>query len=173
MRWRYFALIIMSLLVLIGCAQPGAGPTLLGGEPKQIIEIKAAGQILNYQCQVFWSEEKYSEILADKAGFKSKEIDSLQKNLQRYNKYIVNPNVEFDEARKSTILMCDVKGATYDTDSYDFHWLLGDLPFDLYQFEQSEKELYYEGEVNSVPTTIRLVFPYAIAHCHEHVWPAK
>lgn len=173
MRRRYFIPIIVSLLVLIGCAQPSAGPTLLSGEAKQIIEIKAVDQILNYQCQVFWSEEKYSELLADKVGFKSKEIDSLQKSLERHNKHIVNPNVEFDEARKSTILMCDVKGATYNTNSYDFHWLLGDLPFDLYQFKQSEKELYYEGEVNGVPTTIRLVFAYTIDHCHEHVWPAK
>jgi hypothetical protein len=93
--------------------------------------------------------------------------------LERYSKYAVNPEVEFNEVRKSTALTCDIKGATYSTNSYDFHWLLGDLPFDLYQFKQSEKELYYKGEVNDIPATIRLIFPYVIAHCHEHVWPGK
>jgi len=48
MRRRYFIPIIVSLLVLIGCAQPGAGPTPPSGETKQIIEIKAVDQILNY-----------------------------------------------------------------------------------------------------------------------------
>ena len=89
----------------------------------------------------------------------------------KYGKYAVNPKVEFNKTRKSTALICDVKGAMYSTNSYDFHWLLGDLLFDLYQFKQSEKELYYEGEINGVPITIRLIFPYIIAHCHEHVWP--
>jgi len=50
---------------------------------------------------------------------------------------------------------------------------IGDLPFDLYQFKQSEKELDYEGEINGVTTKIRLAFPYPIAHCHEHVWPGE
>jgi len=49
--------------------------------------------------------------------------------------------------------------------------LLADLTSDLYAFKQSEKELTYQGEINSAPTTIKLVFPYKIVHCHEHVWP--
>ncbi len=56
----------------------------------------------------------------------------------------IEPKVEFNEARKSTILICRVKGAMYSTNSYEFHWLLRDLPFDLYQFKQSKKEFYYE-----------------------------
>ena len=85
---------------------------------------------------------------------------------------MVNPKVELDEENKSTILICDIKGAMYSADSYTFHWLLADLPFDLYAFEQFEKELIYQGEINGVSTTIELIFPYKIAHCHEHVWPA-
>jgi hypothetical protein len=139
-------------------------PPSAGVETKQIITIEARDQILRYQCQSFWTEEKFSQLSENdlKARFKGK-----------YNVKAENFEVSLDKTKKSTILISDIKGAMYSTDSYDFHWLLGDLPFDLYQFKQSEKELNYEGEVNGVPTTIRLIFPYTIAHCHEHVWPAK
>jgi hypothetical protein len=78
---------------------------------------------------------------------------------------------KFNEKKKSTTLKCDLKGAMYSTNSYDFHWLLRNLPFDLYQFKKLEKELHYDGKVNDVPMRIRLIFPYTVAHCHEHVWP--
>ena len=160
MNCRYFILVISSLLILFGCVQPP--PT--GGKTEQIIEIEAADQILNYQCQSFWTEEKFSNLTED---------DLITEFKEKYNVNAVNFEVTFDEATCSTILTCDVKGEMYNTNSYNFHWLLADLPFDLYAFTQSERELNYEGEVNGVPTTIKLIFPYAIAHCHEHVWPAK
>ncbi|MEA1913193.1 MAG: hypothetical protein U9N06_05075 [candidate division WOR-3 bacterium] len=141
------------------------------GELMNVIEIKAEGEILHYQKESLWGKSGFSEILKSKEEFKSKEINSFEKDLERYKRYIQNSRVEFNETRKSTVLLCDIKGAMYGGDSYEFHWLLGDLPFDLYQFKQFEKELYYKGKINNIPTTIRLVFPYTIAHCHEHVWP--
>ena len=143
---------------------------LVGGLTKSVVEIVAEGEILHYRNQSFWSEDAFSEILKSKAGFELQEINSLNGSLQKYGKVMLDPRVEFDEENKSTTLICDVKGAMYATNSYDFHWLLADLPFDLYAFEQYEKELVYQGEINGVPTTIRLVFPFPIAHCHEHVW---
>jgi hypothetical protein len=140
---------------------------------RNVVEIKAEGEILQYRRESLWNEKDFAKVLESKKEFKSNEIMSFKKSLERYNKYAVNPEVEFNEVRKSTALTCDIKGATYSTNSYDFHWLLGDLPFDLYQFKQSEKELYYKGEVNDIPATIRLIFPYVIAHCHEHVWPGR
>ena len=90
------------------------------------------------------------------------EINSFNNSLQKHGIVMVNPKVEFDKENKSTKLICDIKGAMYSTNSYDFHWLLADLPFDLYAFEQSEKELTYQGKINGVPTTIKLIFPYKI-----------
>ena len=126
MKKRYLALIIVSLLILFGCAQPM--PSLPPAAPvpkpppleegKQIINIEVDDQTLHYQRHSFWSEEKFSQILESRQEFETEQID-------------------------------------------------------LYQFKQSKEELNYEGEVNGVPTTIRLIFPYTIAHCHEHVWPAK
>jgi len=176
LRWIYAIPLVIALAILFGCAQPGVVPLPkppLLEETKRIIEIEAEGEILHYQEESLWNEEGFSKILESKKEFESERINSFKKSLERYDKHVVNPKIEFDEVRKSTILICDVKGAMYSTNSYDFHWLLGDLPFDLYQFKQSEKELNYEGEVNGIPTTIRLGFPYTIAHCHEHVWPAK
>ena len=172
-RWISVISLVIALLILFGCAQPRIVSPPIGGEAERIIEIKAEAEILHYQRESLWTGEEFSKILESKKEFESKEVDSFKKNLEGYNKYIVNAGVEFDEARKSTILICDVRGAMYSANSYDFHWLLGDLPFDLYQFKQSEKELEYEGEINGVTTKIRLIFPYAIAHCHEHVWPGK
>ena len=174
MRWGYLIPVIVSMAALSACAQQVIEPSPLSGEARQIIEIKAEGEILHYQKESLWNEKDFSNILELEEEFKTAEIDSFKKSLERPDGYIViNPEVEFNEAGKSTILTCDVKGAMYSANSYEFHWLLADLPFDLYQFKQSEKELNYEGEVNDVLTTIRLIFPYTIAHCHEHVWPAK
>ncbi len=98
-------------------------------------------------------------------------LKEKQKKTEKYNVPILNPNVEFDAVRKVTVLSCNIKGAMYSSDSYEFHWLLADLSFDLYQFKQYETKLSYEGKINGIPTTIKLIFPYTITHCHEHVWP--
>ena len=172
-RWFSGIPLVITLLILSSCTQPRIVPPPIGREAEQIIEIKAEAEILHYQRESLWIGEEFSKILESKKKFESKEIESFENNLERHNKYIVNVEVEFDEARKSTTLTCDVRGAMYSVNSYDFHWLLGDLPFDLYQFKQSEKELDYEGEINGVTTKIRLAFPYTIAHCHEHVWPGE
>ena len=181
MRWRYIIPLIMVLLIPLGCAQPLPSPPPAAPSPKpplleetrQIINIEVVDQTLCYQRQSLWTEEGFSQILESGEEFETEQISSFKKSLEKYNKSAANTKIEIDKLNKSTTLICDVKGAMYNTDSYDFHWLLADLPFDLYQFKQSEKELNYEGEVNGVPTTIKLIFPYTLAHCHEHVWPAK
>jgi len=166
---KYFILVILSLLILFGCAQPGAeppptAPPIVEETKQVIIEIEAVDQIVHYQCQSFWTQDEFLKLSED---------DLIARFKEKYNVDAQNFEVSLDEAKKSTILMCDIKGTTYNSNSYNFHWFLRDLPFDLYQFRQSEKELNYEGEVNGVPTKIRLIFPYTIAHCREHVWPAK
>ncbi|MBN2185972.1 MAG: hypothetical protein JW732_00760 [Dehalococcoidia bacterium] len=172
-RWFSVTPLVITLMILSGCTQPGIVPPPTGREAEQIIEIKTEAEILHYQRQSLWGGEEFSKILESKKEFESEEVDSFENNLESYNKDIVNVEVKFDEAGESTIFKCDIRGAMYSANSYDFHWLLGDLPFDLYQFKRSEKELYYEGDVNGVTTEIRLIFPYTIAHCHEHVWPEE
>lgn len=161
-----------------GCAQlpkvqaPPPSPAV-PIEIKQIINVRAEETLLYYQKESFWSKEKFSEILESKEEFESDEILSFKESLLKYDKHALHAKIEFDEVNKSTTLTYDIEGAMYKSDSYDFHWLLGDLPFDLFDFRRSEKELIWEGEIDSVPTTIKLVFPYSLDHCHEHVWPAK
>lgn len=137
---------------------------------RRVVKVKAEGEILHYQNQSFWSESSFSEILKVKDRFKLDQIISLNMSLQKSGVTMFNPKVEFNEENKSTTLICDIKGAMYSKNGYDFHWLLADLPFNLYAFEQSGNELVYEGEIKNVPTTIKLVFPFPISHCHEHVW---
>ena len=71
--------------------------------------------------------------------------------MERYNRHTVNPKVEFNEARKSTTLICDVKGAK-EGSWYDFDWFLRpwDLDFIDSHFEKREKELYWQGKVEGV-----------------------
>ena len=133
--------------------------------------INAEGEILHYQKRSSWEEVDFSEILASTADFETDARDAFERNLERYNVQALDIAFEFHEKKNSVIVECNIRGAMYGTNSYDFHWLLGDLPFDLYQFKQHDKELAYDGAVNEVPTEIRLIFPYGVAHCHEHVWP--
>jgi len=163
---------ILILTFILIWQNPALLPTSNQGLMKRVIEVRAEGEVLHYENQSFWNESAFSNILNSEKEFKSEQINSLNISLQKYGKVMLNPNVEIDEENKSTTLICDVDGAMYSKDSYEFHWLLADLPFDLYAFEQSENELVYKGEIDNVPTTIKLLFPFPINHCHEHVWSA-
>jgi hypothetical protein len=136
-----------------------------------VITIRAEGEILHYRRESFWRDRDFSEILSSRKRFETGETETFKKSLERYHVQLSNITYELNEEDKSHTLKCEVQGAMYGANSYDFHWLLGDLPFDLYQFEQHEKELLYEGKIHEVSTEIRLIFSYPISHCHEHVWP--
>ncbi|MCK4339439.1 MAG: hypothetical protein KAW87_05580 [Candidatus Cloacimonetes bacterium] len=141
-------------------------------ESQIYIEIKAEGKILHYQRETFLNEEDFSEILKSKEKFQSKKIDDFKKILKRYNRQVVNPDMEFDEARKSIIFICDITGAK-EGNWFDFDWFLRPLSLDFLDnhFERREKELFWEGKVDSKMTRISIKFPFYISNCHEHVWP--
>jgi len=182
----FYYLLVTGLVVLgiliVGCKREGAVKIEEAREStsqlksmsglRNVIEIKAERGILHYQKESLWNEEDFSEILESKKKFVSKEIDSFRQNLERYNRHTVNPKLEFNEARKSTTLICDVKGAK-EGSWYDFDWFLRPLGLDFIDshFERREKELYWEGEINGTRTTISIKFPFLISNCHEHVWP--
>ena len=182
----FYCLLVTGLVVLailiVGCKREGTVKVEEAREStsqlkpmsglRNVIEIKAEKGILHYQKQSLWNEEDFSEILESKKKFNSKEIDSFRKNLERYNRHTVNPKVEFNEAKKLTTLICDVKGAK-EGSWYDFDWFLRPLGLDFIDshFERREKELYWEGEINGTRTTISIKFPFLISNCHEHVWP--
>ena len=141
-------------------------------ELSKVIKIKAEGEVLHYQRESFWNNEEFSKLLELKEEFESKEIDSFKSTLERYNRDAVNSKIEFDELKKSTVLICDIKDAK-EGSWFDFDWLLRPYGLDFLDsnFERKEKELYWEGEIDGVETTISIKFPYPISNCHEHVWP--
>ncbi len=138
---------------------------------KQVIKTKAEGEIIHYFQESFYSEDDFSAIAENKEKFKSDQIKILKKELIG----VSAENIEFnlDQAKNSVILKCDIKGAMYNTNSYSMHFLLGNWPFDLYQFKEYERKLVYEGKIAGVPTKIVFEFPYPLSHCHEHVWPKQ
>jgi hypothetical protein len=137
----------------------------------QAIMIEAEGEVLHYQKRSSWEEADFSEMVASASEFRADARARFERSLESYGVQALDVTFEFRERKQSITMESDITGAMYGTNSYDFHWLLGDLPFDLYQFEQHDKELVYEGTVSEVPTEIRLILPYSLSHCHEHVWP--
>ena len=184
----FYSLLVIGLLVLgiliVGSKKEGkcaskrektreSTPQLKPkSELRNTIKIKAEGEILHYQKESLWSEEDFSEILRSRKKFESKEISSFTKNLERYNRYAFKPKVKFNEAGKSTTLICDIKGAKQGS-WFDFDWFLRPWGLDFIDshFKKREKELYWQGKVRGVKTIISIKFPYSISNCHEHVWP--
>ena len=177
------ALVVLGILI-VGCTEENAVKEKESREPtvqlepmselRNVIEVRVEGEILHYQKESFWNEEDFCQILGLKKKFEFKEIDSFRKHFERYNRHIVNSKVELDEAIKSTTLTCDVKGAK-EGYWYDFDWFLRPLGLDFIDnhFERREKELYWEGEINGIRTTININSPFRISNCHEHVWPVE
>ncbi len=165
MRERLWCLPWIMVSLLLGATvQAKSTPQRL----KDTIEVRAQGDTLHYREVSLYSKQDFAQILKEKEGFKSTVIASLKK---RYGWYVSAPKVMLNEEESTVTVQCLINGAMYAPKSYDFHWLLKDLPFDLYQFKQQRKVLIYDGIVGGVPTIIKLQFPYEAAHCHEHVWP--
>lgn len=155
---------------------------------KENIMVEVEGAIIHYQRQSFWNESEFSAILENENDFKSTLLEKFADSLSRYGErgeYAVDADVEFDEARKATVLKCDVHGAiTKSDDSYraTFKWLLTPLGLDFIdnKFEESEKGLSWKGNISCIPTTITLKLPpqesvyaawqHPVGHCHAHVW---
>ena len=187
MNRKFFcSLLVIGLVVLgiliVGCEkeEKGTGEVEEPTEIEQLrplreaIEIEAEGEVLHYQRKSFWNDEDFSKLLELKEEFKAKEIDSFKRTVERYNRYAVNPYIEFDESKKLTALICDIEGAK-EGSWFDFDWFLRPYGLDFIDshFERREKELYWEGEAEGINTTISIKFPYFISNCHEHVWPVK
>ena len=160
-------LIFSGILLGVYILESGAEANMI----KRIIKIEAEAGILHYQGKYFWDEDSFNEILGTKEEFKTKEIDSFKKDVASYGRNIVNPKIEFDESKGTTLLLCDVKGAK-EGHWYDFDWFLRPLGLDFLDshFERKDMELYWEGKIRGINSIISIKFPFPISNCHEHVW---
>ena len=167
---KYLIPIVLSLLILFGCAQPSAGPPPTAPptaeETRQIIEVEAVDQIVQYQCQSFWTQDEFLKLSEGDliAGFKEK-----------YKMDAREFEVSFDEANYSTIIKCSIYGIISKSGNdyrARFEWLLDPLRLNFIDnhFEKSEKALSWEGNIDDTHTIIRLEFPAAIDNCYKHVW---
>jgi len=156
---------------------------------KSVITVKAEGVVVHYQEESFWPEDQFARIIDLKADFARNQVEGLISDVSaggERGERVVNPKVQIDEGRRLTILSCDVHGAISKSgNSYSatFFWLLTPLGLDFVDndFRGSEKGLFWEGSLDSVPTTVRVELPvidsivykawaYPIGHCHAHVW---
>ena len=176
MRWKLLIPIIVALFILASCVQPSVGPPLVGEESRQVITMEVIDQIIYWECQSFWTEEKFAELSKNNliAGFEGKyKVDAR------------GFEVSLDEAGRSTIVKCQVYGCvSKGADRYtaDFLWFLNPLGLDFIEddFEKSKHGLSWEGSVNGVSMIIKIECPpqdsvyeawqHPVGHCHGHVW---
>ena len=178
-------LLVMTLLVTVaGCAP---APTPLPaevpqakeeGEIQRIIEVKAEGLTVHYSRQSFWGEKEFSHHLANQAKFKSDFKKDFEQGLAQSDRPVTasDYSFSFDRTTCSTVTRCDIHGAISKRgDKYHatFFWLLRPLGLDFIddKFRESEKELFWEGSIQGVPTTVTLELPVSgFGNCHAHAW---
>ena len=152
------------------------------------ITVEVDGTIIHYQKQSFWKESEFSAIMENKEEFKNAVIQDFdEKMYHEWEEYAVGADVKIDEAKKATVLKCDIHGAIRESDGEyyaTFKWLLVPLRLDFIDdnFEESKEGLSWDGEVDGIPTNIIIKLPpqeYVYAawerlpspgHCHGHVW---
>jgi len=152
------------------------------------ITVEVEGTIIHYQKQSFWKESEFLAIWENKEEFKNAVIQDFDEKMYReQGESASGADVEFDEAKRATVLKCDVHDAIRESDGEyyaTFKWLLVPLRLDFIDdnFEESKEGLSWDGEVAGIPTSITIKLPlqesvYAAwerlpspGHCHGHVW---
>nr|AAU83329.1 hypothetical protein GZ27E7_3 [uncultured archaeon GZfos27E7] len=137
------------------------------GELKSNITMEVEETFIHYQKQSFWTESDFVAILDNKKVFKNNVIRDFNEKLSRYGErgeFAVGADVEFYEAKKATVLKCDVHDAiTKSDDSYraTFIWLLRPLRLDFIddKFKENKEGLLWEGEVEGILTSITIKLP--------------
>lgn len=152
---------------------------------RRVVEIKVEGTVAHFRDESFWDKAQFSAIKGYKVNFEADRIGQYRKILSKYGLRGTDYVIEFDEARRSTSVTCDVVGAISkrDRDYYGrFGWFLKPLGLDFINdhFEESNKGLSWEGAVDHIPTSVVCEFPergvpyaawaHPIGHCHAHVW---
>jgi len=96
-------------------------------------------------------------------------------------------NFSFNETNHSTVTECHVYGKISKSgDEYVayFSWFLDPLTLDFIDdnFEESKTGLSWEGNINGVPTSIKIECPpqdsvyglgpygVGVGHCHAYIW---
>ena len=104
MRWGYFILLTVGLLISFGCGQP-QGRVPPTGEAELI-----------YQCQRFWTEEQFSAL---------SDTNLMELLNQTYDVDAGDFNFSFDETSHSTVTECHVYGKILKSgDEYVAHFFL-------------------------------------------------
>jgi len=185
------AICVCTVLIGIGVSplravQPEVVPET--GLLENYITVEVEGTIIHYQKQSFWNESEFLAIFENKEEFKNAVIQDFdEKMYHEQGESAVGADVEFDEAKRATVLKCDVHDAIRESDGEyyaTFKWLLVPLRLDFIDdnFEESKEGLSWDGEVDGIPTSITIKLPpqesvYAAwerlpspGHCHGHVW---
>jgi hypothetical protein len=159
-------------------------------EEGHFITVRAEGLTLNYNRELYWSEEQfnagYKQYSADKAGHLGGFADHFAEGLFEYGLHATGYRIAFilkyelasDQITYSTLIQAKVHDAISVGDDYyyaEFEWLLEPLGLNLYDLKQiTDRTLVLmEGAklIDHIPTMITLELPSPIiGHCYYHVW---
>ena len=102
--------------------------------------------------------------MENKEEFENVVIQCLKEDLSRYGErgeYAAGAEVIIEEAKKATVLKCDIHGAISESEGEyyaTFKWLLVPLGLDFIDdnFKESKEGLSWEGEVGGIQTGITI-----------------
>lgn len=160
------------------------------------VTVRAEGLTLNYSRELYWNEgrfdQEYEEFSQDKARYLTGSAEGLLQDWSQYGigvtDWAISFRVEYEETGKSSyssLLRCEIHDAISKSGnrySARFGWLLRPLGLDFIDdnFEETKDGLSWEGEINSVPTSIMVKLPprdtiyeawgQPNGHCHAHAW---
>lgn len=173
--------------VLVGIALVVLTFGVAEAEIQRIITVKAEEGALNYSEALYWTEEQFDQEYKEFSVNKANYLGNFQSrftadHIAPYSlkatgwavSFISEYELKTNKVRQFSLYQCKVQGA-WSGSWFRFEWLLrpifGGAP-DLYGFKYTPDKtgLVYKGEVDHVPTTITLIFPKPISHCHYHVW---
>lgn len=185
---RVLVIILSTILILF------ISISVLASQLQKNITVMASGTTLyyfqstRYDEEIFMQEfEKYSK---DESGYLKDIIENFSNEWLRSAGYykisssdwkiIFESEYAMKEGRvEHFVVQCKIHGAniagTKENPYFGTEWLLKPLlgnKIDLYEFKYSKDRtsLSYKGNIANVPTTITLLFPEPINHCHYHIW---
>jgi len=176
--------VILSVLLAI-LTNTGA----VASQTKRIITATGEGIILNYNEEIYWSEEQFDQEYEKYSENKAKYLENFVEN---FSNTFLKSNLKADgwsvsfESRYSlkdkktvylTSIQCKIDGAATGTAKSPYfrtEWLL--IPIlgrgvDLLSFNYlTDKIIVYKGEINHTPIKITFKFSKPVSHCHYHIW---
>lgn len=123
--------------------------------------IMVRGEIIHYKETYTWSENNYLNIIENKTGFRTIQVQHFE------DKYDIEPKfheTKFIKSDMSTLFECEIREKVTENEgkyTANLSWLLNPygLNFVENEFEETKTELKWHGELDQISTGIIIDLP--------------